>query len=109
VVAAPTSARPGDVNTRGDCSSITEWRMRGRIARGNVKVRAAIDSDIPGIKWVVTVSANNTAVFNGSVVADSSGDLEVRVRKRDQTGLDTFTLNATSTLTGEHCTGSLTI
>jgi hypothetical protein len=108
-IAAPTSARPGDVHTRGDCSSITEWRMRGRIAHGNVKVRYVIDSEIPGITWLVEIAANGTTIFSGSVVTDSNGDLEIRVRKRDQSGQDVFTASSINTFTGEQCGGSLTI
>ena len=108
-VVVPASARPGDVVTSGACHGRAEWRMRGRIAHGNVKVRYVVDADIPGLTWLVRISANNVLLFNGSRVTDSSGDFEVRIRKEDRLGTDAFDATATNTTTGETCAGNLTI
>lgn len=108
-VVGPAAARRGDVVNRGPCHGRAEWKMRGRIAHGNVKVRYEVDADIPGLTWLVRISANNVLLFNGSRVTDSSGDFEVRVRKVDQVGTDAFDATATNTTTGESCAGNLTI
>ena len=107
--AVPASARPGDVTNGGACNAVSDWKMRGRIAHNHVKVRYEVDSAIPGLTWLVRVSANGITLFNGTRVADSNGVFEVRVRKNDAVGTDAFGATATNTFDGETCGGNLTI
>ena len=107
---APAYASGGDreVIKRGDCSGISDWKLRIRTdgpSRLDLEWQAG---EVAGQTWQVTMNYNGTQVFSGKRTAGADGEFDVDREVANKAGADTLKGFAKNLQTGETCKGSVT-
>jgi hypothetical protein len=96
-----------EVINRGDCSGISDWKLRIRTdgpSRLDLNFEAG---EVPGQNWRVGMSYNGAIVFNGVATSGANGEFDVDVEVNNQAGRDTLRGIARNLQTGETCRGTV--
>jgi hypothetical protein len=111
LIGAAGAAYAGDdqeVIRRGDCSQISDWKVRIR-TDGPDRLDLNFEAgEVAGQTWRVQMTYNGGVVFNGVVTSGANGEFDVDVEVDNQAGQDTLQGKARNTQTGETCRGSVT-
>lgn len=113
-MAAPALAHgTGNSKAHGDCSMGSTWYLKADGNRGGeghtVEVKFRIRSDVGGQAWDWQILDNGTEEASGETTSGSNGTVQVKQSVHNQEGPDQITLQATNTVTGETCTGTVTL
>lgn len=99
--------RDREAINRGDCSGISDWKVRIRTdgpSRLDLQFEAG---QVPGQRWSVRMIYNGRVIFSGVVRSRADGDFEVEREVANRPGRDTLVGRATNLQTGETCRGSV--
>jgi hypothetical protein len=112
--AAPALAHGhGNSKAHGDCSAGSTWYLQAGANRGGeghtVEVHFRIVTGTGGETWDWQILDNGTEEASGQSTTGSNGVLQVRQSVHNQKGPDVITLQATDEVTGETCTGVVTV
>lgn len=106
--AAQASGGDQEKIKRGDCSGISDWKLRIR-TDGPDRLDLNFEAgEVPGQNWRVQMSYNGGVVFNGVVTSGANGEFDVDVEVNNQAGQDKLQGMARNLETGETCRGSVT-
>jgi hypothetical protein len=106
--AAQASGGDQEVINRGDCSGISDWKVRIR-TDGPDRLDLNFEAgEVPGQNWRVRMSYNGSVVFNGVATSGANGEFDVDVEVNNQAGQDRLLGLARNMQTGETCRGSVT-
>jgi hypothetical protein len=106
--AAQASGGDQEVINRGDCSGISDWKLRIR-TDGPDRLDLEFEAgEVPGQTWRVRMTYNGTVVFNGNAVSGADGEFDVDREVANEAGQDTLQGIARNLQTGETCRGSVT-
>ena len=107
VAGAARASDDREAISRGDCSRISDWKVRIRTdgpSRLDLEFEAG---EVPGQLWRVQMTYNSRVVFSGNVRSGADGEFDVDREVANAPGLDTLRGNATNLQTGETCRGSV--
>jgi hypothetical protein len=108
--ASPASAKGGDVLRSGDCSGLTNWKLKAGARDSGLEVEFEVDSNHVGQTWAVQLSDNGTQIFSGQRTTQApSGSFTVRKMTFNRAGSDNLVGTARNTASGETCRGALTV
>jgi len=103
----------GNSKAHGDCTAGSTWALMAGANRGGeghtVEVSFKIRTDTGGEVWDWQILDNGIDGTSGQDTTDSNGDFQESRSVPNQKGPDVITLNATNTVTGETCTGTVTV
>jgi hypothetical protein len=112
LVGVTGTARASDdqeVVLRGDCSQASDWKLRIRTDGPDRLDLEWEAGEVPNQTWRVRMTYNGTRVFNGTAISGADGEFDVDREVDNQAGTDTLTGLARNTVTGETCTGTLSV
>lgn len=92
---------------RGDCSGVSDWKVRIRTDGPNRLDLQFEAGQVPGQSWSVRMIYNGRVIFSGVVRSGADGDFEVEREVANLPGRDTLVGRATNLQTGETCRGSV--
>jgi hypothetical protein len=105
--AAQASGGDQEEINRGDCSGISDWKLRIR-TDGPDRLDLNFEAgEVPGQNWRVRMSYNGSVVFNGVATSGANGEFDVDVEVNNQAGQDRLQGLARNMQTGETCRGSV--
>ena len=95
-----------DVIRRGNCSGMSDWKLKLSPEDGRIEVEYEVDQNRNGQVWRVRIRHNGDLVFDGRrTTAAPSGSFELRLVQGNRAGDDVFTARAVNVNTGETCPG----
>ncbi len=104
LVAAPASAKDGEVVRTGSCSARSDWKIKAHHDDGGIEWELEVDSPRAGQTWRVRVWDNGTRVFAGQRTTNArSGSFEVERTTRNRAGVDKLVGRTLNLRTGETC------
>jgi hypothetical protein len=111
IVGAATAASASvAVERRGSCSTVSDWKLKAKPDDGRFQVEYEVESNRGGEAWNVRILQNGTRVFSGTrITGATSHSFGVKIFRPNTAGTDKFTAKAQNTVTGETCSGSLSI
>ncbi len=114
VVAMPAAARHGgddgiDKEKRGACSGRGDWELELEKEEGRIDVEVDIHGHRAGRQWRVRIYHDGGQVTNVLRTTNSRGRLSVDRTRPDTSGADAFRFRAVDQVSGEVCTGSMSI
>ena len=93
---------------RGDCSTISDWKLRIRTDGPNRLDMNYEAGQVAGQTWRVQMSYNDRLVFDGfATTFGPQGEFDVDVEVANEAGRDVLKGRARNTVTGETCQGSV--
>jgi len=105
-VAVPAQAKGSDITRSGDCSGVTNWKLKVGPEDGRLEVEGQIDSNRSWQHWSWSISQDGRVKASGrAVTGGTSGSFSVRRLLANSAGTDTIVLRASRTATGETCRG----
>jgi hypothetical protein len=108
VLAAPASAKEGDVLVRGSCNGASTSKLKLSDEDGRIEVEFEVDQNRTGVRWNVTISRSGSRIARLSrTTRPPSGSFEARIVASNRAGADTFRARGTSP-SGELCTARAT-
>jgi hypothetical protein len=110
-VTGPASAKAsGVVAKSGDCSGLTNWKLKAKPRNGVLEVEFEVDSNRNGQVWAYTLRHDGrlTATGRRTTVAPS-GSFTVSRRMIDAAGAHRITATAKNVRTGEICRAAIVI
>jgi hypothetical protein len=105
---AQASGGDEEVINRGDCSGISDWKLRIRTDGPDLLDLEFEAGEVPNQTWRVRMVYNGGVVFNGTARSGADGEFDVDVEVANQPGQDTLQGLARNLQTGETCRGSVT-
>jgi hypothetical protein len=111
LIGAAGAAYAGDdqeVIRRGDCSQISDWKLRIRTDGPDLLDLEFEAGEVQGQTWRVRMTYNGSVVFNGNAVSGAGGEFDIDREVANQAGQDTLRGVAMNLDTGETCRGSVT-
>jgi hypothetical protein len=107
-VAAPVSAKDGDVLVQGRCTSSSDSKLKLSEENGRIEVEFEVDQNRNGIRWNVVLRRNGQRVARlARTTRPPSGSFEARIVAANRAGNDVISGRATSPA-GEVCTARAT-
>jgi hypothetical protein len=92
------------VKTHGPCSDSSSWVLKIKAAKGAPLVVTFVVKGAPaGQSWNVFVSDNGRGVFVGTRTTNGQGTFTLSHRVKNLLGVDTITVGANTSATGETC------
>lgn len=105
----PAAAHEVERETRGSCTRTSDWELDLEKEHGRIEVKVDVDTRVVGRQWRVRIWHNGTLTSDVLRRTDRDGEFEVERTRRDQRGRDAFRFRAVDQVSGEVCTGSLSI
>ncbi len=107
-VAAPASAKDGDVLVAGSCTASSTSKLKLSEENGRIEVEFEVDQNRNGVRWNVVLKRNGQRVARLTrTTRPPSGSFEARIVAANRAGNDVISGRATSP-TGEVCTARAT-
>lgn len=107
---APVAAKSGDVVRTGDCSGSANWKLKGGLDDGRIKVEFEVDSNRIGQTWRVRLKDNGEVFFRGlRTTLAPSGSFTVEKRTANRAGTDKIVGFARNVNSGQTCRGVIRI
>jgi hypothetical protein len=107
-VAAPASAKDGDVLVTGSCTASSTSKLKLSEENGRIEVELEVDQNRNGVRWNVVLRRNGQRVARLTrTTRPPSGSFEARIVAANRAGNDVISGRATSP-TGEVCTARAT-
>jgi hypothetical protein len=106
--AAQASGGDQEVINRGDCSGISDWKLRIRTDAPDLLDLEFEAGEVAGQTWRVRMIYNGSVVFDGNAVSGADGEFDVDREVANQAGPDTLRGVARNLETGETCRGRVT-
>lgn len=100
--AAQAGGSDGDIIVEGDCTGSTEWKLKLSPEDTHLEASFDLDNAAAGSVWHVTLSQGLVPLFDGDVVADEFGNVDVDVVAPARAGL-----SATAVSADESCVAEL--
>ncbi len=98
------------VRASGACSVGATWKLKAKPDDGRLEIELEVDTNRVGRTWAVRITDDGTSVFSGSrTTLAPSGSFTVHVRPTNPAGSDVIRARATDTVSGQVCSGSLTV
>jgi hypothetical protein len=108
VVATPASAAT-EREKHGSCSASSDWELELEKEHGRIEIKVDVDTRRIGREWRVRIWHDGGLTTNVVRRTDRDGDIDVDRTRPDRRGPDTFRFRAVDRVSGEVCTGSLSI
>ena len=108
---SPADASGGGATIRtGNCSGRADWKLKGKARDGGFEIEYEVDSNRRGQVWAYTIRQNGVVLAQGTrTTLPPSGSFSVERRAPNTAGPDTFTATARNTVSGQTCSGTLTL
>lgn len=113
-LAAPASAKDGDVKMRGTCSAATDWVVKVKPKKGQLRADFWVKNTAPaGQAWTLAVTRGSTTLSTSTTATRATDDdgsddtrytAEAKWRTWTSPGALTFTATGPN---GETCTASI--
>jgi hypothetical protein len=98
------------IRHRGDCTGPSRWRLVVRRASvSSLRVRFVIAGGLDGQTWQLFLSDNGQRIFSGNRGSRDGGRVRARRITSDRAGTDRIKGSGVNMVTGESCSGSVSI
>jgi hypothetical protein len=118
-LAAPAFAGPGPggngpggdrpaAQASGACSANATWKLKAKGDDGRIETELEVDGIAPNRTWHVMLMDNGATFFTGNRRATNGDDsFKVETRSANRPGTDHIVAQATNTVNGQVCEGSV--
>ena len=107
---AIASGGGGGVRNSGACSLHSTWKLKAKTDNGRIQVEAEVDANRVGQAWTWRLADNGKSIASGTArTVAPSGSFTVKRFTTNLAGTDRITVRATSSTTGETCSGAVSL
>lgn len=108
--ALPVAAKAVDVSGTASCSGPSVAKIKAGPRTEGMQIDFQVDSNRKGVAWTYAITDNGATVASGTATTGGrSNSFTVRVTTADRPGTDSIAATATNTVTGEVCTGAVSV